>query len=182
MIRNANCLVRSMRSFSSFIILPFYFTDAPEGVVVQRGGNLGDFLEQFLEEGAGEEVVGLGQDAGELRVMLLDVAHGGIDLRADVLGFGAVEQVIEPCLGGQIQDALGVVGGGFIQARAAARGGAGFLQLGALGGEADFGEAQEDEAEDGRGVFLRFEAGVGTELVGSVPEAFFQGRVASVFF
>jgi hypothetical protein len=64
--------------------------DASEGIVVQRGGDLGDFLEQFLEEGAGEEVVGLGQDAGELRVVLLDVAHGGIDLHADVLGFGAV--------------------------------------------------------------------------------------------
>ena len=50
-----------------------------------------------------------GQDAGELRVVLLDVAHGGIDLRADVLGFGAIEQVIEPRLDGQIQDALGVI-------------------------------------------------------------------------
>jgi len=47
--------------------------------------------------------------------VLLDVAHGGIDLRADVLGFGAGEQVIEPRLGGQIQDALGVLGSGFIQ-------------------------------------------------------------------
>src|SRR5665811_1972399 len=28
MIRNANCLVRSFRSFSSFIILPFYFRSA----------------------------------------------------------------------------------------------------------------------------------------------------------
>ena len=43
------------------------------------------------------------------------VAHGGIDLRADFLGFGAVEQVIEPRLGRQIQDALGMIGGGFIQ-------------------------------------------------------------------
>lgn len=116
------------------------FVDAPEGVVVERGGDLGDFLEQFLEEGAGEKVVGLGQDAGELRVVLLDVAHGGIDLRADVLGFGAVEQVIEPRLGGQIEDALGVVGGGFIDAAASTGGGAGFFQLGALCGEADFGE------------------------------------------
>ena len=78
------------------------FVDAPEGVVVQRGGDLGDAFEQFLKQGAGEEVVALGQDAGELRVVLLDVAHGGIDLRADVLGFGAVEQVIEPRLGRQI--------------------------------------------------------------------------------
>ena len=27
------------------------FVNAPEGVVVERGGNLGDFLEQFLEGG-----------------------------------------------------------------------------------------------------------------------------------
>ena len=47
-----------------------------------------------------------------------------------------------------------MVGGGFIDARAAPGGGAGLLQPGALGGEADFSEAQEDEAEDGRGVFL----------------------------
>ena len=92
------------------------FVDEAERVARDSGGNLGDFLEQFLEEGAGEEVVGLGQDAGELRVVLLDVAHGGIDLRADVLGFGTVEQVIEPRLGGQIEDAFGVVSGGFIDA------------------------------------------------------------------
>jgi len=33
--------------------------------------------------------------------VLLDVAHGGVDLRADVPGFGAVEPVIEPRVGGQ---------------------------------------------------------------------------------
>jgi hypothetical protein len=59
---------------------------------------------------------------------------------------------------------------------------AGFLQLGALGGEADFGEAQEDQAEDGRGVFLGLEAGVGPKLVSGVPEAFFQRGVIVVFF
>ena len=41
-----------------------------------------------------------------------------------------VERIIEPRLGGQVEDALGVIGGGFIQ-------------LGALGGEADLGEAQD---------------------------------------
>ena len=60
------------------------FVDAAEGVVVEAGGNLGDLLEQLLEERAGEDVVGLRQDAGELRVVLLDVAHGVVDLRADV--------------------------------------------------------------------------------------------------
>ena len=53
--------------------------------------------------------------------------------------------------------------------------GAGLLRFCALGGEADFGEAQEDQAEDGRGVFLGLETGVGAELVGGVPEPFFQG-------
>jgi len=67
------------------------FADAAERVVVHGGGHLGQFLQQFLDEGAGEKVVGLGQDAGELRAVLLDVVHGVVDLRADVLGFGAVE-------------------------------------------------------------------------------------------
>ena len=38
-----------------------------------------------------------------------------------------------------------------------------------------------DEAEHGRGVFLGLEAGVGAELVGSIPEALFQGGVIGVF-
>jgi len=188
MIRSANCLVRSLRSFSSFIILPFYFNPAPEGVVVHGGGNLGDFFEQFLEEGAGEEVVGLGQDAGELRVVLLDVAHGVVDLRADVRRLGEVEQEIKTGVGREVEDALGVIGGGFIHARATTGQvalptiGGGFLQLGALGDKADFGEAQEDDAEDRAGVFLGLEAGVGAELVGGVPEALFERGGVGVFF
>jgi len=77
------------------------------------------FFSSSLSRGAGEEVVGLGQDAGELRVVLLDVAHGGIDLGADVLGFGEVEEVIEPRLGRQVEDAFGVVCGRVVQARSA---------------------------------------------------------------
>jgi hypothetical protein len=57
----------------------------------------------------------------------------------------------------------------------------GFLQLRALGGEADFGEPQEDESEDGRGVFLGFQAGVGAELVSGVPESLFQRGGGVVF-
>ena len=114
--------------------------------------------------------------------MLPDVAHGGIDHRADVLGFGAVKQVIEPRLGEQIQDALGVVGGEFIKARATPGGRVGLGQRGALGGEADFDEPQEDEAEDWCGVFLGIEAGVGAELVGGLPEAFSQRGVVVVLF
>ena len=54
------------------------------------------------------------------------------------------------------------------------------LQFGALDGEADFREAQEDPAEDRAEVFLRLQAGLGAELVGGIPKALFQhvsGRV-----
>src|SRR5438045_2528166 len=50
------------------------------------------------------------------------------------------------------------------------------------GGKADFGEAQEDDAENRVGVFLGLEAGVGAELVGGIPEAFSQGFRDRVFF
>ena len=48
--------------------------------------------------------------------------------------------------------------------------------------EPGLGEAQEGGAEDGDGVFLGIEAGVGEELVGGVPEAFFQCGVGVVLF
>ena len=52
----------------------------------------------------------------------------------------------------------------------------------ALRREADFGKAQEDEAADGRRVFLGLETGVGAELIGGIPEAFFQRSVGNVLF
>ena len=158
------------------------FVDAPEGVVVERGGNLGDFFQQFLEQRAGEEVVGLGQDAGELRVVLLDVAHGVVDGFAHVGGFWQREEVVEAGVGCEVEHALSVIRGGVVQARAAPRRGGGFIQLGALCGKADFGKAQEDEAEDRLGVLRGGEAGVGAELVGGVPKTFFQRAVGGVFF
>jgi hypothetical protein len=65
---------------------------------------------------------------------------------------------------------------------ATAGGSAGLFQDDSFGGEADFGEAQEDEAEDGRGVLLGLEAGVRAELVGGVPKALFECRRGDVFF
>ena len=53
-------------------------------------------------------------------------------------------------------------------------GGAAFPQFGALPGQADFGEAQENEPEDRASVFLRLEARVGAELIGGIPKALFQ--------
>lgn len=75
------------------------FVNAPEGVEVHRCGNFGDFLEQFLKEGAREEVVGLGQDTRELRIVLLDVADGIVDCLACVSGFGQREELIVGALG-----------------------------------------------------------------------------------
>ena len=53
---------------------------------------------------------------------------------------------------------FGVVGGGFVDTAAAT--GRGFTgnDLAALEGEADFVKAQEDQAEDGAGVFLSLES------------------------
>jgi len=67
-----------------------------------------------------------------------------------------------------------VIGPRFIHARAAPGGRPCLLQFGALGDESDLGKAQEDEAEDRPGVFLRLQAGVGPELVGGIPKALFQ--------
>jgi len=106
--------------------------------------------------------------------VLLDLAHGRVDLGADVGRLGQGQQEVEARLGGKVEDVVGVVGGGFIDAAAAAGGGAGLVQFCALGGEAHVGEAQEDQAKDGAGVFLRLEAGVGAELIGGVPQALLQ--------
>lgn len=156
--------------------------DAAEGVEVERGRDLGDFLEQILEQGAGEEVEGLGQDAGQLRIVFLDLAHGRVDLRSDVGRLGQGQQVLEPRLGGEVKDVFGVVGGRFIDAAAPAGRCAVPIQLGAPGRKTHLGEAQENQAEDGAGVFLGLQAGVGAELVGGIPEAFFQGGGGGFFF
>ena len=77
---------------------------------------------------------------------------------------------------------FGVVGGGVVHAAAAPRRRLGLLQLGALGGETDLGKAQEDQAEDRRGIFLGLKPGVGSELVGGVPQAPFERRRGGVSF
>ena len=75
-----------------------------------------------------------------------------------------------------------MVGRGLIDAAAAAGGIAGLLQLRPLSGETHLGKAQEDQSEDGAGVLLGLEAGIGAELVGGVPQASFKRRGAGVFF
>ena len=158
------------------------FVDPSERIVIQRGGNFRHFFQQFLEQRPREKVVRLWQNARELRVVLLDVAHGGINLCTDVFSFGKLEQIIEPSHNRQIEDALGMVGGRFFHAATAPRRCPCLLQLGALGHEADFCKSQEDQAKNWRGVFLGLEAGIGPELVGGIPQAFFQRIAGLIFF
>ena len=111
-----------------------------------------------------------------------DGAHGCVHGVADLRAFGEGEQVIEAGVGREIDDAGGVVGRGVIDARAAPAAGGLLLQHGAVFGETGVSEAEEDEAEDGRGILRGFEAGIGAELIGGGPEAFFQGVVGGVLF
>ena len=75
-----------------------------------------------------------------------------------------------------------MIRGGLVDAAAAPRRCLSLLQLGALGGEADLGKAQEDQAEDWRGILLGLEPGVGAVLVGGVPQALFECRRGGIFF
>ena len=124
------------------------FVDATKGVVVERGRNLRDFLQQFFEQGAGEQVEGFGQHAGELRVVLLDLAHRGVDFGADVGDLGQRQQKVKARLGREVEDAFGVIGGGFIDARSTAGRCASRFELGALDSKAGFSKTQKNEAKD----------------------------------
>ena len=50
-------------------------------------------------------MVGLGQNTAQLRVFVLDGAHGRVERLAHVLTFGEGQQVLELCLLGQEQNA-----------------------------------------------------------------------------
>ncbi|MNR01329.1 hypothetical protein D3C85_1171300 [compost metagenome] len=71
------------------------FVNAAKGVVVEGGRYLGDLLQQLLEQGAGEQVIGLGQHASELGIMLLDLTHSGVDSTADVRCLWQCKQLIK---------------------------------------------------------------------------------------
>jgi hypothetical protein len=90
------------------------FVNAAKGVVVERGRNLGDFLQQFFEQGAGEQVEGLGQHARKLRVVLFDLTHRGVDFGPDVGHFGQREQEVKARLGREVEDAFGVISSGLL--------------------------------------------------------------------
>ena len=93
------------------------------------------------------------------------VRLGSARIAGEGLRLGTVEQVIEPRFRREVEDAFGVVGGGVVQAGTTSGRCAGFFQLGALSGEADFSKTEENETENGTGVFLGFQPGIGAELV-----------------
>ena len=76
--------------------------------------------------------------------MLLDVAHRRVDPGPDVGRLGKGEQIVEARLGAQVQDAVGVVRGGFIDPTSPPGTAAGGFELASLGRKPNLGEAQED--------------------------------------
>lgn len=157
------------------------FVDAPESVVVEAGGNLRHLLQKLLQKRGGEAIVRFRKNTRELRIVLLDLAHSGVDLGADVLGLGQTEQIVVARLGRQVNDAFGLVRVRFVQRGATAQRYVGLFQHAALGRKTELGEAQKNEAEYGRRVLLGLEARVGAELIRSVPEIFLKRCGRRVF-
>ena len=65
----------------------------------------------------------------------------------------------------QVEDALGLIGGGIVHARATPASGRLLLQRGQARQKPHFGEAQEDEAENGLRILCGGQAGIGAELI-----------------
>ena len=155
--------------------------DAAEGVEVGGDGNLRDLLEQLLEQRAVENLVSLGQDPGQLGVVLLDVAHRVVDVLTHGAALGQGQEVIESGAGREVEDAFGVVGAGVVDLRALAVVGRLLLQLAPQRGEPGLGEAEEDQTKDRLGILLGGQPRVCAKLVGGGPEALLQRVVVVVF-
>jgi hypothetical protein len=122
------------------------FVDEAEGIVVEAGWDLRNLLEQLLEQNAGEDLIGFRKHAGELRVVLLDVAHRLVYVFADVGTLGAREEILEAGVGREVEDACGVVGRGVVRAWCGTAGRyASLLQLSAARNKTYLCKAQEDE-------------------------------------
>jgi len=91
------------------------------------------------------------------------------DAANDALENGSgLEDEVTASRGGEVEDSFRVAGGGFFDARAAAASRGLFFEFRPAYGEADCGEPEEDEAENGLGVFGRFQTGVGAKLIGCI--------------
>ncbi|GEM_PF-4367256 len=138
------------------------------------------FLEVFVAHGftPRDTHVAAGIERPALRFDFLE--RGGA-AQADVLCFWKIQQEVEPRVGREVENPLGVIRSGFIDTTATAGRCAGPFQLRALLREANFREAEENDAEDWAGIFLGLEAGVGAELIGGSPQTLFQRLSEDIF-
>ena len=87
------------------------FVNLAEGIALDGHRDRGEVLQQGDEQVLFESVVGLGQNVLEVFVLGLDGLHGLVDGLADVGAFGQVQQVGEPGLFGEVEDALSLIVG-----------------------------------------------------------------------
>jgi len=85
------------------------FVDLPEGVVIEGGWNFRDHLQQFLEQLAVKNLVGLGENAGEVGVVPLDVPHRVVDGLPHLTAFRQGQEMVKAGVGREIEDTLGVI-------------------------------------------------------------------------
>ena len=93
------------------------FVDPAEGVVFERLGNLGNLLEQLLEQRAVENLIRAWQYAGEMRIVLFDIRYRIVDFLADIGAFRQVEQMVISRVRRQIDYAFGVISTRLIDSR-----------------------------------------------------------------
>ena len=140
--------------------------DLAEGVTGDVGEHGVDGAQEAVDGVVAELLVGPGQHTAELGILLLDGRHGLVDGLPAVQTAGEMEQPVEPCLIGEVQDALSLV---FLLGERVALRRLGSQDRVGLG-EAVIGELEEDQAQDGDAVLRRLEVGVGAQLVSRVPQ------------
>ena len=145
------------------------FVDLAEGVPLDVHGDGVHGLEQFLEQGVLEAVVGLGQHVLEVGVLRLDGAHGVVDGRADVGPFGQCDQRREARRLGQVEHAPGLI----VRRADLAPPAACARQFLRRRLELVVGIAQKDQPQHRDGVFRGLQLGIGPQLIRRVPQAGF---------
>ncbi len=157
------------------------FVDEAEGVAPVVHGDGGHDFQQLRERAAVEDVVGLGQHIGEIRVLLLDGAHGVIDRLPGVRALRQAQQLRETGVFRQVDDTCGMVIRGTDLAaarrRTARRDRPCPFQILLHRRKAHIRIAQEDQPEHGRRVFGRFEIRPCPEHVRRIPELLLKGGV-----
>jgi hypothetical protein len=123
----------------------------------------------------------LRQHPAQIVVLLLDGLHRRIDGGSDVRPFRQLQEIGEARLGAQIQHAARLIVG--LADRAASLWRRSMLRLYGMQRLFDLfkfviGIAQKDQPQHRHGILRRFQLGIGAQIVGGIPQAFFDvGRV-----